>query len=153
MSSRLFQEVREKRGLAYSISSFTSSYRDSGMFAVTGGTAPDRLYEVLNICYKELISILNDGLSEEEIEIARQQLITSLLMGQENTLARMGRLADLEMYFGEFFPIEYSVEQIKAVTTDSIRKAAAEIINPDKMTLVSIGPVKLPENWTEIGKL
>jgi predicted Zn-dependent peptidase len=153
MSSRLFQEVREKRGLAYSISTFTSSFKDSGMFAITGGTTPDQLYEVLKICHRELTDILNNGLSEEEIEISRQQLITSLLMGQENTLARMGRLADLEIYFGEFFPIEYSVDKIKAITTETIKKTAADLLDPDNMTLVSIGPVKLPENWTEIGKL
>ncbi|HOE97165.1 MAG TPA: pitrilysin family protein [Candidatus Sumerlaeota bacterium] len=140
MSSRLFQEIREKRGLAYSIGSFTQSFTDAGCFAVSGGTSPDTYGEVLRITLEELQRITEEPAPEEELVMAREQLVDSLLMSLENTESRMLRLADSLLNFGRVVPVDEILTQLRRVEPDDVRRIAAKYLTGASLALASIGP-------------
>ncbi len=106
MSSRLFQEVREKRGKVYSIYSFQSSYADCGYFGIYAGTNPEWVDEVLEVTLAELKKVVREGLTAPELARAKSQLKGNLLLGLESTDSRMNRLARNEIYFRRDIPVE-----------------------------------------------
>jgi predicted Zn-dependent peptidase len=149
MSSRLFQEVREKRGKVYSIYSFLSSHLDCGYFGIYAGTNPEWVDEVLEITLAELRQVAKEGLRPAELERAKSQLKGNLLLGLESTDARMNRLARNEIYFHRDIPVEELARDIEAVTQDQVVELANTFFNRDQMALVVLGDLKgreLPAN-------
>ena len=141
MSSRLFQEVREKRGLAYSVYSYTSSFADCGMFGVYAGCQPRRVPEVLKICRDELQHVAEHGLTDEELRRAIGQLSGSTVLGLEDTGALMNRIGKSELCWGEQLSVDDMLARIAAVTPDEVRAVAHEVLG-QRPSLAVIGPVK-----------
>ena len=142
MSSRLFQEVREKRGLAYAIGSYNISYADAGFFAVYGGTSPDTFEQVVEISRKEIGKVVKDSLSEDEISKAKTQIKGSLVLGLESMSARMMRMGKSTLYNDRVVPLNEVIEKIYAVDREQIGQIAGELFKEGRMTLAAIGPLK-----------
>ncbi|MFF9034638.1 M16 family metallopeptidase [Streptomyces sp. NPDC014892] len=141
MSSRLFQEVREKRGLAYSVYSYTSGFADCGLFGVYAGCRPSQVHDVLKICRDELDQVAQHGLPDEEIERAIGQLRGSTVLGLEDTGAIMNRIGKSELCWGEQMSVDEMLTRIAMVTPDEIRDVAREILGR-RPSLSVIGPLK-----------
>lgn len=140
MSSRLFQEVREKRGLAYSIGSYGRSYQDGGHFCVYGGTSSDTYEEVLALTRKEFAKVRADGLSEDELTKAKTQVRGALVLGLENMNARMNRYGDSLLSYGRVVPISEILQEYEAVTHEKIGAVAEKVLDDQSLTLTAIGP-------------
>jgi predicted Zn-dependent peptidase len=141
MSSRLFQEVREKRGLAYSIYSFLSPYRDSGALEIYAGTDADSLEELMQVTAREVRKLAKKALSEAELASAKGQIKGNLLLSLESTDARLGRMAKNELYFGRRVEADEIIQSIDRVTAKDVLEVARAVIDPDRMTAVFLGPV------------
>src|SRR5207248_4091879 len=128
MSSRLFQEVREKRGLAYSVYSFTSHYADTGLVGVYAGCAPKKAREVLDICREQLALVAAGGLTAEELDRGKGQMRGGLVLGLEDTGSRMSRLGKAELVYGELMPVDEVLARIDAVTIDDAQMLAHELM-------------------------
>ena len=139
MSSRLFQEVREKRGRAYSIYSFLSSYRDAGYLGVYSGTSAEWAEEVIEVIGNEIREIASSGLSASELARSKTQLKGGMLLGLETSDSRMTRLAKSEIYFGEHFSIEEIGRCIDTVTNDDVVAFGAKLGEVDTMGLALLG--------------
>jgi predicted Zn-dependent peptidase len=139
MSSRLFQEVREKRGLAYSVYSFASQHCDTGMWATYIGCLPAKADEVLAICQEEIAKVISGGLTEAELDRGKGQLRGSLVLGLEDPSSRMSRLGKSELVYSRLEPVDEILASIEAVTHDDVRRVAAEILGLPKVLAV-VGP-------------
>nr|WP_237690685.1 pitrilysin family protein [Paenibacillus caui] len=120
MSSRLFQEIREKRGLAYSVYSYHSSFADSGLFTVYAGTAPKQTKEVLELTQELLFEVREKGLTESELRKGKEQLKGSLILGSESTGSRMNRLGKNELMLGKHYSLDEITSRIEAVQMEDI---------------------------------
>ncbi|MCH0542607.1 insulinase family protein [Streptomyces sp. MUM 203J] len=141
MSSRLFQEVREKRGLAYSVYSYTSGFADCGLFGVYAGCRPSQVHDVLRICRDELDRVAHEGLTDDEIRRAIGQLKGSTVLGLEDTGALMNRIGKSELCWGDQMSVDDMLARIAAVTPDDVRGLAAELLG-QRPSLAVIGPLK-----------
>ncbi|MEU1131089.1 pitrilysin family protein [Streptomyces sp. NPDC005900] len=141
MSSRLFQEVREKRGLAYSVYSYTSGFADTGLFGVYAGCRPSQVHDVLKICRDELDQVAQHGLSDDEIGRAIGQLAGSTVLGLEDTGALMNRIGKSELCWGEHMSVDEMLAKISAVTPDEVREVAHDLLGR-RPSLAAIGPLK-----------
>ncbi|MBV9098242.1 MAG: insulinase family protein, partial [Frankiaceae bacterium] len=139
MSSRLFQEVREKRGLAYSVYSFTSHYADTGLVGVYAGCAPKKAREVLDICREQVHLVGASGLTAEELERGKGQMRGGLVLGLEDTGSRMSRLGKAELVYGELMTVDEILAAIDAVTLDDVHEVAASVFG-GPTALAAIGP-------------
>jgi predicted Zn-dependent peptidase len=128
MSSRLFQNVREKRGLVYSISSGVTAYSDAGILSVYAGTSLDSIDEVLRLTLEEMKRLKGDPLPADELRRAKDHLKGSLMLSLENTGARMSHLARQEIYFGRQFGLDEIIAGIEAVSADDVQRVASEIL-------------------------
>jgi predicted Zn-dependent peptidase len=138
-SSRLFQEVRERRGLAYSVYSFASHYTDSGMFGVGVGCLPARRDDVLDVVRSEMGLLADTGLSAEELERGKGQLRGGLVLSMEESGTRMSRLAKAELLYDELPGIDEVIRRIDAVTVDEVQALAKELFEQPE-TLAVVGP-------------
>ncbi|MFQ5839877.1 MAG: M16 family metallopeptidase [Candidatus Methylomirabilales bacterium] len=141
MSSRLFQEVREKRGLVYSIYSYAPAYRDTGLFVVYAGTSSDQYHEVLDLIRAECEKLRREGVIPEELCRAKEQLKGGLLLGLESTGSRMTRLAAMQMYFGHCFALDEIVQGIEAVTPPQLQHLVDMLFGGEAYALASIGRI------------
>jgi predicted Zn-dependent peptidase len=139
MSSRLFLEVREKRGLVYSINSFSTSFDDCGLFGVYAGTGEEEVGEMMPVICDELAR-LPDDLSDEEVVRAAAQLKAGTLMSREKTSARCEQLANQILVFDRAIPVQEIISKIDAVTTDDIRRITRQFL-ASPPTLVTLGPI------------
>jgi predicted Zn-dependent peptidase len=142
MSSRLFQEVREKRGLAYSIASFEILYRKAGIFGIYAATNPKSLGSVIDVTLNEVYKIRDGGVTEEELQRAKQQLRGSLLLSLEVPRHRMSRMARNELYFGRLIPPAEVIEEIEAVQLQDLQRLTRELFRPETLTTTVVGPVR-----------
>jgi predicted Zn-dependent peptidase len=140
VSSRLFQEVREKRGLVYSIYSYAAQYSETGSFSVYAGAAPKRIHDVLAIVRDELDRVVADGLTEEEVERGKGHLEGSLVLGMEDTSSRMTRLGKSELTSGEILSVDEVIRRVDAVTDADVRAVAKEVLGTGPRALAMIGP-------------
>jgi predicted Zn-dependent peptidase len=140
MSSRLFQEVREKRGLVYSIYTFSSSYKDSGIFGIYAGTSPKKVKELLPVIHEE-ISRFSKTLEMSEINRAKAQLKAGLMMSLESTTSRCEQLANHIMIYGRPIPPEEILKKVDVVTHDQISSLAERLFS-EPQTLTTLGPMK-----------
>jgi predicted Zn-dependent peptidase len=139
MSSRLFQEVREKRGLAYSVYSFSSQHAETGLWGVYAGCLPAKADDVLAICREEIDKVIAGGLTAEELERGKGQLRGSIVLGLEDPSSRMSRLGKSELVHPRLEPVEEILADIEAVTEDDVRAVAAAILAQPK-ALAVVGP-------------
>ncbi|HUN58712.1 MAG TPA: pitrilysin family protein [Candidatus Binataceae bacterium] len=150
MSSRLFQEVREKRGRVYSIYSFLSAFMDCGYFGVYAGTNPEWVEEVIEVTLNEIGKVARDGLEPRELSRAKSQLKGNMLLGMESTDSRMNRLARNEIYFRRDIPLEEVAHGIEQVTNDQVVELASICFKPDQMGMVLVGDLKGRELTNEV---
>ena len=139
MSSRLFQEVREKRGLAYSVYSYHSMFAETGMFAAYAGTTPSKAEDVLSIIRAELRDIASGGLTQEELDRAKGHMKGSLVLSIEDTSGRMSRIGKSEISHGEILSVDEVLRRVDSVTLDDARRAAADVFGRP-MALAVVGP-------------
>jgi predicted Zn-dependent peptidase len=142
MSSRLFQEIREKRGLAYSIGSYSVSYREGGLFTVFGGTSPDTFEQVMDLTRAELEKVKRENLTEDEVTKSKTQVRGALVLGLENMSSRMMRMGKSLLYFNRVVPLQEIVSKINAITLDDLDRISNQLFDPAKMTLAAVGPFK-----------
>ena len=148
MSSRLFQEVREKRGLAYSVYSYHAQYADTGLFGVYAGCVPRKVDDVLAICREELDKVAAAGITFEELERGKGQLRGSMVLGLEDTGSRMSRIGKAELVYGEQLSVDEVLARIDAVTLDEVTEVAADVLSATP-TLAVVGPFDEDRDFTE----
>jgi predicted Zn-dependent peptidase len=139
MSSRLFQEVREKRGLAYSVYSFASQHADTGLWGIYVGCLPAKADDVLSICTAEVAKVVESGLTDAELERGKGQVRGGIVLGLEDPSSRMSRLGKSELVYPGLEPVDDVLAAIDAVTHDDIRAIAAEVLTRPKVLAV-VGP-------------
>ncbi len=140
MSSRIFQEIREKRGLAYSVGSYHQTYSTGGAFGVYGGTGEETWREVETLAREEIAKVRADGLTEGEIERTKLMIRGSLLMSLESTSSRMMRLGRQELMYERAIPVEELLARYDAVTSDEITEAARAHLRDETLNVTAIGP-------------
>ncbi|MEN9707230.1 MAG: hypothetical protein RIS31_796 [Actinomycetota bacterium] len=141
MSSRLFQEVREKRGLAYSVYSFNQAYSDGAIFGLYAGCAPAKSTEVTGLMVAELEKLAEHGITSDELALAQGNISGSLALKFESSMARMNRLFSSEIHNGKFLDLDETLLRYSKVTEESVRAVAAELITRER-SLVAVGDVK-----------
>ncbi len=139
MSSRLFQTIREERGMAYSIYSDLSPYRDTGTLCVYAGTSAGKALEVVDLILAELRNLKETPLAQEELTRAKDQLKGNLLLGMESSTARMANLARQEMYFHKFFTVDELIERIDAVDALMVQAMARRLFDPSHIAVTLLG--------------
>jgi predicted Zn-dependent peptidase len=143
MSSRFFQEVREKRGLAYAVYSYHQGYSDAGAIKTYVGSTTGNVEEAVKVIAEQLHKIQDEPVSEEELYRTKQQLKSSTLLALESTAARMNRIGRSVITGAELLTPEEIASRIEAVSADDIRRLAREHLDLDRMYLSAIGPKKL----------
>ena len=138
-SSRLWQRVREERGLAYSVGAAGSHFTDAGIFQIYAGTSPEQLDEVLDISLEEMRRALRVAVGEEELRLVKDQAVSSILLGLESTSARAGTLARQEIVHGRRIPPEQVIARIEAVTPEDMLRVAGEHFETDRLALGALG--------------
>ena len=140
MSSRLFQEIREKRGLAYAIGSYQLTYTSGGAFTVYGGTGKATWQQVQDVVRQEFDKLMKDGVPEDELSRIKRNLSGSLALSLEGMNSRMIRMAKNEFNFGRDIPLEETLAKINAVTTQGVTEFARKILQVEKIRTTAIGP-------------
>ncbi len=141
MSSRLFQEIREKRGLAYSVYTYLNLCKDAGSLVAYAGTSKDKFREVSGLILKEYAKVRKNGVTREELKNAKEQLKGGMLLGLETSESRMTKLARDEIYFLRPVPVKEIVAGIDRVTARQMQATAKALLRPENITLVAIGRV------------
>ena len=149
MSSRLFQEVREKRGLCYSIFCFASSYKECGAFTIYAGTGADQVAELVPVICDEMLRLSGDA-SQEEVDRARAQLKAGTLMSLESSASRAEQLARQTLVFGRQIPVEELIERIDAVDMAAVRRVAGRISGGGAPAVAAMGPIAALASRDEI---
>jgi len=139
MSSRLFQTIREERGMVYSIYSDLSPYRDTGTLCVYAGTSANKALEVVNLVLAEFRSLKETTLAEDELKRAKDQLKGNILLGLESSTSRMANLARQEMYFRKFFTVDELIVRIDEVDAASVQAMAQRLFDPDRIAVTLLG--------------
>ena len=138
-SSRLWQSIREKRGLAYSVGASGISFEDCGIFTIYAGTSPKQLGEVVDLSIAELKKIKREGVSLDELNLAKEQTIASILLGLEDSGARAANLANQEITFQTQISLDETLQKIEAVNADEIQAIAREFFQTENIALVALG--------------
>jgi len=140
ISSRLFQEIREKRGLAYSIYSFIASYFDTGIWGVSAGVSRKKVREALELIIEEMVG-LKDTLHEAELKRAKEQLKGNIVLGLESTSSRMNNIARQEIYHGRYYSPKEMIYEIESITLGQIKDIADKLVKKEYISLAIYGPV------------
>ena len=151
MSSRLFQEIRERRGLAYAVFTFASSYTDGGVFGIYCGTSPDKLSELTPVIADEMLKVC-DTVAPEEVERARAQLKSGLLMSLESSSSRCERLGRHMLIFNRSIPIAEMVTEIEAITAEDVIRVARRILRESRPSLAALGPISDLESYDRVAE-
>ncbi len=142
LSSRLFQEVRERQGLVYSIYSGSAAFRDAGLLYIYAGTEAAHFPKVLRLTLDELAKLLDKGITEDELVRSKEHLKGNLMLSLESTSSRMNRLAKQELYFGQFFSLDEILAAVDAVTVEEVQRLIERLIVERDLSLVALGPVE-----------
>lgn len=146
MSSRLFQEIREKRGLVYSTYSFASAYADAGYFGMYAGCSPQKVGQVIGLLVEELEKLAADGVTEAELNKALGQLSGGIVLGMEDSGSRMSRLGRSELVSGQFMDIDETLGCIRAVTAEQVQELARQLAAAPR-TMTVVGPFDETETF------
>jgi predicted Zn-dependent peptidase len=139
ISSRLFQNIREKQGLAYAVFSELNPYRDAGVLSIYAGTARETIEQVLGLVLAEFRSLKGQPVTEDELRRAKDHLKGSLMLSLESTSSRMSHLARQEMYFGRFFSLDELLASVERVTRDEVHQIACEFFRPERIAVTVLG--------------
>ena len=153
MSSRLFQKIREERGLAYSVYSAVNGFIDSGFLAVYAGTSPRKGGEVVRLITEELVDLRDNGPTDQELRVAKEHLKGSLMLALESTSSRMSNLARQEIYQKRQRSLAATLAGVEAVTRDRAQRMAREMTRSAEIGLAAVGRVgqlKLPQGALEL---
>ncbi len=142
MSSRLFQEIREKRGLAYSIYSFLSAYMDAGILGIYLATDPQNVNEAIKVVNREIVRIQNGEVSQKDLDAAREHLAGGILISSESTDSRMMRLAKNEFVFHRYIEYDELIGDLEKVTIDQIIQCAKDAFSSGRVTITTLGSFK-----------
>ena len=140
MSSRLFQEIREKRGLAYSVYSYRSLFADTGSFAIYAGTTPQNANEVLEIIHTEIQKVLSEGITDAELERAKGHVKGALVLSSEDPGSRMNRLGRQQLTTGEITSIDELIARFEAIQMSDIERVAKAVLGRDGFQITVVGP-------------
>ncbi len=143
--SRIYNEIREKRGMAYSIGSSITLFTDCGFFTVNGGTQKKFLFDSFDIILSEIRKITKRHVRNEEIDIAKKQIKTSILLGLEGSKTRMMRLGEQEIFFKKHIPVSFIMKKLEALTKSDLLEAAQKYFTEKQLTITTIGPVSKKE--------
>jgi predicted Zn-dependent peptidase len=141
VSSRLFQEIREKRGLAYAIYSFIASYSDTGLWGIYAGVSRKRVREVIDLILREMYH-LSDTITEGELQRAKNQLKGNIILGLESTSSRMNNIARQEIYHGRYFSPREIMDEIDSIALGQLKDLASRVLRKDMLALTVYGPVQ-----------
>ena len=141
MSSRLFQEIREKRGLAYSVYSYASSFVDTGMFGIYTGVAPENMQKSIQLILEEISKISKTRVDSNELRYAKEYTKGNLMLASESNDNQMVRMAQNETHFGRYIPMEEIINNVEAVTEDDILELAESLFQSNRFALTLLGPV------------
>jgi predicted Zn-dependent peptidase len=141
MSSRLFQNIREKQGLAYAVFSELTPYSDAGMMTVYAGTAKETVGKVIDLTIQEFRALKESPVTEEELRRSKNHLKGSLMLSLESTSARMSNLARQELYFRRFYSLDEILAGIETVTREEIQSIAREFFRPEQIAVTALGPL------------
>jgi predicted Zn-dependent peptidase len=144
LSSRLFQSIREDRGLAYSVYSYLSSYQDAGLFTVYAGTRPANAPLVLELVQQEMKSMRDVGITDIELTRAKEYIKGNLLLGLENTSSRMTRLGKLELTLNKVISIDEVIQKVDKVTTGDVQGLAQSMFTCQNLCITALGPADTP---------
>jgi predicted Zn-dependent peptidase len=139
MASRLFQNIREKMGLAYAVFSEMSPYRDAGLLSVYAGTALETAERVVRLTAEEFCKVKSQPLPADELRRAKDQFKGSLVLLLESTTSRMNNLARQEIYFGRFFTVDEVLAAIDAVTAEEVQQVAQQLFRPEQIAVTVLG--------------
>ncbi len=139
MSSRLFQNIRERQGLAYSIYSDLNPYRDTGCLSVYAGTSRESAAKVVQSIVSEFKKLKSEKLSDEEVRRSKDQLKGSLMLSLESSTSRMSNLARQDMYFDKFYGMDALIEKIEAVTADDLHEMANDFFRTESIAVTALG--------------
>lgn len=152
MSSRLFQEIREKRGLVYSVYSFMASYVDGGTFGIHAGTGPDQVAELVPVVAEEFRKLC-ENVTVREVDRAKAQMKAGILMSLENTTSRMEQLGRQQMIFARHIPREETLAKIDQVDAAAVMKCAARVLKGSDLSLGAIGPLDSLDDYGKIADM
>jgi predicted Zn-dependent peptidase len=153
MSSRLFQEVREQNALAYSIYSYVTSYRDTGLLTVSAGADPSNALEVVRLVTREFKKIKDEGITPAEEIRVKNQIKGNLILSLESSNSHMSRLARQEIYFGKYISIDDIIKGVEKVTTEQVQRLAQQLFTRENLSLAILGPLSradVPDSVLEI---
>jgi predicted Zn-dependent peptidase len=153
MSSRLFQEVREQHALAYSIYSYVTSYRDTGLFTVYAGTGPSNALEVVRLVLREFKKIKDEGITPAEELRVKNQIKGNLILSLESSNSHMSRIARQEIYFGKYLSMDDIIKGVEKVTGEQVQQLAQQLFTPENISLTVLGPLTradVPDSVLEI---
>lgn len=153
MSSRLFQEIREQNALAYSIYSYVTSYRDTGLLTVYAGTDPSNALDVVRLVVKEMKKIKEEGITPAEELRVKNQIKGSLILSLESSNSHMSRLARQEIYFGKYISMDDIIKGVEKVTMDQVQRLAQQLFTGENTSLTVLGPLSktdVPDEVVEI---
>ena len=142
MSSRLFQEIREKRGLAYAIGSYSATYAAGGAYTVYGGTSPKQWGIVQQLVREEFDKVIKDGFEEEELERTKRNINGNIVLALEGMSGRMMRMSKNELHHGREIPVEETIARVNAVTSRGVQELAKRVLAADSVSTTAIGPFK-----------
>jgi predicted Zn-dependent peptidase len=145
MSSRLFQEIREQNALAYSIYSYVTSYRDTGLLTVYAGMGPSNALEVARLVLKEFKKIKEEGITPAEETRVKNQIKGSLVLSLESSNSHMSRLARQEMYFGKYLSMDDIIKGVEKVTAEQVQRLAQQLFSSENLSLTMLGPLSKAE--------
>ncbi|MEJ7622565.1 MAG: pitrilysin family protein [Pyrinomonadaceae bacterium] len=140
-SSRLWQKIREEHGLAYSVGASAAIYQDCGVFSISAGTSPDQVREVIDLSIAEMRDIVKNGVTQYELDLAKQQSRSSILLSLEDSASRAAALAQSELVHGRQISVEETLAKIDAVTTAEIHALAREYFQSDKVAFAALGDI------------
>jgi predicted Zn-dependent peptidase len=142
MSSHLFQEIREKRGLVYNIYSYVSCYHDTGTFGISTSTSQESVEEVVGLIKKEIVRIRDKGITDAELAFSKEHIKGNLFISLESSESRMGRLAKNEIYFGTYIPLKETLRSIDGIRKSDVNEMGRFIFSdPDDLSLTVLGSV------------
>jgi predicted Zn-dependent peptidase len=151
MSSHLFQEIREKRGLVYNVYSYVNCYHDTGTFGISTSTSQEFVEEVLTLIKEEIMRIRDEGITDAELAFSKKHIKGNLFISLESSETRMGRLAKNEIYFGGYIPLKETLREIDIIKKPQVDEIGRTIFNkPEEISLTILGNVdkeKIEELW------
>ncbi len=141
ISSRLFQSIREEKGLAYSIYSYQTNYRDAGLFTIYAGTRPNNVNQVMELIWKNINILKNTGITARELTKTKEQLKGGLLLGLESSSSRMSRIGKMEITLGKHITLDEVVAKVDKVSLEDIKEVGEKLFTPETLCFTALGPI------------